>query len=392
MTRLTLATVIVATTLVPIGATPTQGQSPAPTTQKTCEVSTDPEFALTPSKPARVGGGAFYVAARERRYLEALRGPAGQPIAFKRLGQTRPPNAGPNSLDIIDNWQVTYDGLEKPLSIYIDAYHYSEPRAPVGFTCVPFTLGPPPIDAFLAGDLLMRLAIEQGSSRDFQPIPLDADGSTTHGVAFDRFRLVAGAARAAAAGGKAMDPKEPPREVQNLGMVLIAYPLTCGDRKVAPAGIDVVPKQGPPVPRQGSVLSGADLQKAVHGFSTPEGSIGVRVQLMTLRPADAVRITYDAETCDGTSREVMLPSTHRPMRGVTMPQPALPAGADPPEEPVWLQVLVDHEGMLHQATYIGGPQRLANAAIESLREWRAEPGRINGAPVTADSLVLIRFR
>jgi hypothetical protein len=253
-------------------------------------------------------------------------------------------------------------------------------------------LGPPPIDAFMASDMLVRLAIEQGGARDFAPIPLDADGSTTRGVAFDRFRLIARAAHAAAAAGKPMDPKEPPREVQNLALVLIAYPLSCGDRRVIPTAIDVVPKQGQPVQRQGELVSGSDLQKLVPGFNAPEGSIGVRVGLATLRPIDSVRIGYNAETCDGTNKEVMLPSAHTPMRGVTMPQPALPGGADPPEEPVWVQVLVDHEGVLQQPTYIGGPQRLATAAIDGLREWRAEPGRINGAPVTADSLVLIRFR
>jgi hypothetical protein len=379
-------------TVIPVSAgQPPQLSAPA-AGQKTCEISTDPEFALTAAKPARVGGGAFYVAARERRYLEALRGPAGQPIAFKRLGQARGPNSGPNSLDILDNWQVTYDGLEKPISIFIDAYHYGEPKAPVGFTCVPFTLGPPPVDAFMASDMLVRLAIEQGTSREFAPIPLGADGSTTHGVAFDRFRLIARAAHAAAAAGKPMDPKEPLREVQNLGMVLIAYPLSCGDRKVPPVGIDVVPKQGAPVQRQGEPVSGADLQKLVPGLTAPDGSIGIRVGVATIRPIDTVRISYSAETCDGSTKEVTLPPAHTAMRGVTMPQPALPAGADPPEEPLWVQVLVDHDGVLQQATYIGGPQRLASAAIEGLREWRAEPGRINGVPVTADSLVIIRFR
>jgi hypothetical protein len=392
MLRTLFGVIAAAAIAAPLATTRAQGQTPSGGPQKACTISTDPDYGLSPSKPVRVGGGALYVAARERRYLEALRGPAGQQISFKRLGQTRPPGAGPNSLDIIDDWQITYEGLEKPISIYIDAYRYGEPRAPVGFTCVPFTLGPPPIDGFLASDQLVHVAIAQGTTREFSPIPLGADARAPQGVAFDRFRRIALAARAAAAAGKPMDPKEPPKEIMGMGLVLLAYPLACGERRVAPAAIDVVPRQGQPVKNQGGPVSGNELASLVPGFTAPEGSIAVRVGLAILRPVDTVRITYASETCDGTSKDVTIPVTATPMRGVEMPQPPLPPGADPPEEPVWLQVLVDHEGVLQQATYVGGPERLAAAAIEGVRAWRADPARINGAPVTAESLVVIRFR
>ena len=375
-----------------IAVTHAQGQAPSAGPQKPCTVSADPEYGLTPAKPVRVGGGALYVAARERRYLEALRGPAGQVITFKRLGQARPPEENKERIIILDHWQVTYEGLEKPISIYIDAYRYGAPFAPAGFTCVPFTLGSPPIDGFLASDQLVRLGIEQGTSREFAPIPLGADPKAPQGAAFDRFRLIALAARAASASGKPMDPKEPPKALMGLGMVLVAYPLTCGGRRVAPTAIDVVPRQGPPVKNQGGPVSGDDLGEWLPGFSAPEGSIAVRVGLATLRPIDTVRLTYGAEICDGTAKDVTMSLTHRPMRGVAMAQPPLPAGADPPEEPVWLQVLVDHEGVLQQVTYVGGPERLAAAAIDGVRAWRADPARINGAPVTAESLVVINFR
>ena len=51
----------------------TLGQAPA----SSCPVSDDPVFATVKEHAAQVGGGAMYAAARERRYLDALRGPLG---------------------------------------------------------------------------------------------------------------------------------------------------------------------------------------------------------------------------------------------------------------------------------------------------------------------------
>ena len=208
--RAVIGAVMIATpVIVAAQATAPPPRGAPQTVTRTCAISTDPAFALTPDKPARVGGGAMYVGARERRYLEGLRGPTGQEVAFKRLGQMRAP-ANPDG--ILDRWELTYDGLAAPISVYLDAYHYGEPAAPVGFTCVPFTLGPPPVDGFLASELLTTLAIEQGAARDVVPIPLDAAGSSVHGVAFDRFRMMALTARAAAAAGTPIDPQRPRRE------------------------------------------------------------------------------------------------------------------------------------------------------------------------------------
>ena len=101
----------------------------------------------------------------------------------------------------------------------------------------------------LASESLIELAIEQGATKEFAPISLDADGSATHGVIFDRFRLVARAARAAAAAGRPIDGKQPPADLIRTGMVIVAHPLRCdGKDPVPPASIDIVPSQGPPPP------------------------------------------------------------------------------------------------------------------------------------------------
>jgi hypothetical protein len=40
-----------------------------------CQTSGDPEYGLAVNKAVAIGGGPMYMAARQRRYLNALRGP-----------------------------------------------------------------------------------------------------------------------------------------------------------------------------------------------------------------------------------------------------------------------------------------------------------------------------
>ena len=62
-----------------------------------CTVSADPAYGLSVATPIQVGGGAMYGPARERRYLDALRGPKGQPVQYKRSGSMRHRIARPSS-------------------------------------------------------------------------------------------------------------------------------------------------------------------------------------------------------------------------------------------------------------------------------------------------------
>ena len=74
-----------------------------------------------------------------------------------------------------------------------------------------------------------------------------------------------------------------------------------------------------------------------------------------------------------------------------MPEPTLPAGA-PAGQPVLLQVLVDLDGTMREAVYVGGPAVLAKAAIDAVATWKSEPARINGVPRAAGALVQVRFK
>src|SRR3954451_11188312 len=120
-----------------------------------CPVADDAEFATTKTQAVQVGGGAMYVAARERRYLDTLRGPAGQPVQYKRTGTARAPGDA-STIPHVD--AVNYTGGEEAAVVWFDAYHFDDAlRAPKGFVCaLPIDLKPPPADPFLAQDSLRQ--------------------------------------------------------------------------------------------------------------------------------------------------------------------------------------------------------------------------------------------
>src|SRR5215510_10058852 len=98
-----------------------------------CGVSDDPAFATTKDHAAQVGGGAMYAAARERRYLDALRGPNGEPLTYKRRGSL-PLDANGKDMTILDAYEVTYPGITQTAVLYLDAYHFDDALvAPKGF-------------------------------------------------------------------------------------------------------------------------------------------------------------------------------------------------------------------------------------------------------------------
>ncbi len=88
-------------------------------------------YGLVPENPVRVGGGP----AGERAYLGALRSPRGEPVVSRRLGsccEFETPN-GFNGMGLLDMFEVTYDGLDAPVRLYLDMYDAEEVRAPAGF-------------------------------------------------------------------------------------------------------------------------------------------------------------------------------------------------------------------------------------------------------------------
>jgi hypothetical protein len=372
--------------------TPAQPDANRPASE--CPVSDDPDYGYTKEQPVQVGGGAMFVASRERRYLDALRGPAGEPLRYKRMGTT---TLAPHALSVIDVYEVTYDGAEKPLTMYLDAYHYDDGlRAPQGLICgAPIALTPPGPDLFQASRYLQMLAVEQGASRDFAPIPLDTtaggDANQRRGVVLDHFRMMARVARTAAGTGKpiVLDPAIRPPDALRLRTVVVAHPLSCEGRTIAPQAIELLSPQGQPAPRQGDHASGAALTALVPDLDVPTGSVAATFGLQGPRPNDSVKITY-AEACQG-SAEITLPLKQTPVRPLSTPEPVLPEGVNVTSRSIRVQAQVDLDGALQHVTYVGGPRDLLKHAIQAIRTWTVDPARINNAPISTPVVLQVTF-
>jgi hypothetical protein len=95
-----------------------------------CEIATDSAFGQTAGDPIKTGGGFAEGPARERQFLAALRGPAGQGLRIVRLGSTMAPDK-----TILDLYEITYAGLAAPIRLYLDEYHDGPLKAPQGLVC-----------------------------------------------------------------------------------------------------------------------------------------------------------------------------------------------------------------------------------------------------------------
>ena len=87
-----------------------------------CAEAVDPSYGTTPTSPIKVGGAPLYVADRSVKFMRMLRGPAGEPVHFKRLGSFDGPEG-----TILDVWLVERVGLSQ--HFYLDGYRTSEVQA-----------------------------------------------------------------------------------------------------------------------------------------------------------------------------------------------------------------------------------------------------------------------
>jgi hypothetical protein len=161
---------------------------------------------------------------------------------------------------------------------------------------------------------------------------------------------------------------------------------------MAPVNIELVPSGGPLLSRMGGLARGESLEKLLPGVQVPAGAIAAQYPLLMLRTSDRVRITYGEAVCPDGATDVVLPLTFTPARPAAFPPPPLPDGADPSQRVLLLQVVIDLDGALRRVSYVGGPEKLRQAALEVAGSWRAEPARINGAPVPSVTLVGLQFK
>jgi hypothetical protein len=101
-----------------------------PPSASACPISTEPTYGYSKENAIRVGEGGDFLGgpARERSYLDNLRGPNGEPLSYERTGSLHFEDT------ILDAYVI--HGLGTPVTLYIDTYTFEELKAPVGFTCI----------------------------------------------------------------------------------------------------------------------------------------------------------------------------------------------------------------------------------------------------------------
>ncbi len=352
-----------------------------------CEVATDPTYGTTAENPVKLGGGARTVAAREQQYLKALRGPAGEVVSFKRSGSYQGPEK-----TILDRYELSWSGRNEPFVMFLDVYRWETPRAPQGLVCgAAIGLTRPPADPFEITRKTTAMAVKWAAGNNVTPVPLSAKEPDRYGVAWDQFRQAVLLSRAATAAGKPLDAEDPPAQVGLQQLLLVAYPLACGDRVVRPRAINVTDANGGEAPK-GDELRGDDLAKALPGVTVPEHAVGQRVRIAMPRRTDFVVIQYQEQVCEGDAREVKLPVEITPARPARQVPIILTPGVTPPPDnnPIRLTVVVDPAGRPQIVDYAAGPEELLDQAVQAFSQWVLEPLKWNGAPMVQSLTIPVR--
>jgi hypothetical protein len=347
-----------------------------------CRASADETYGSTRENPIKVGGGDAYMASRQVKYLSALRGPAGEGVHFKRGATVRASDG-----TLIDAYTVEIKG-GKAIALYIDGYHWADPMSPVGFLCgVAMNLAPPGPDPFETTQRQMTIAVGLGAG-EVSPISLDPDGSRLHGVVYDRPRLIGLAAKAALASGTPLDPQRLPREVSEPRLIVIALPLICGPETIRPESLALADGRGTQPPSSGKA-AGAAIADLAAGMPSMPDAIAVAYSVPALIAGARVTVHY-ATPCNGT-QDVVLPVRITPAHVVTE-APAPPVSGKTvlgDGARVVLQLFVAPDGTALYPVFAGGAYDFTDAALESLKQWRFEPARVNGAPLIQPEQVMV---
>ena len=119
------------------------------------------------------------------------------------------------------------------------------------------------------------------------------------------------------------------------------------------------------------------------------GAIAVAYTVPNLIVGAKTTIHY-AKPCEGV-QDVTLPVNLTPARVLREAPAPAPAGRTPPADGarVVLQVFVAADGTGLLPAYVSGPFEFTDVAIESLKNWRFEPTRINGAPLYQPEKVMV---
>lgn len=352
-----------------------------------CEVSDDRRYGYSIDNPIRVGGLPIYGASRQQRYLRALGGPAGQAVTFRRRGAR-----GPNKDKVlVDVYEVQIAGDRKTIELFLDFYHWDPPRAPRGFICLT-EIGlaePAPPDA--GERRLVELAIA-ASKDEVAPIPLGADGSTHYGVAIDRFRYVAAAARGQIAMGQPVTP-ESLTGVFGDQFLVIANPVKCDGKTRRPRGILVRGGNGL-VAKPRRVLDTSAVRAFFPWVKVSDGALGATFTGAHPPPGGEIAIGYDGRACPAETDTVVLPVKAGPPKKIADARPVWPAEIHPStlSDPAVVEVRarIGLDGVPGDLEAISGPPAFLEPALDAVRQWRYTPFTINGAPAYAPIVMTVR--
>ncbi|HZI16507.1 MAG TPA: fibril protein [Myxococcus sp.] len=112
--------------LLLLAACASSNKSAAPARQAQAAVRAEQgplSYGFRPEDPVRVGWGNRGV----MTFLELLRGPDGQRVAWRRVGTCCGAEAA------MEVFEVTYEGLDEPVRLYLDPHHGDAIHAPAGF-------------------------------------------------------------------------------------------------------------------------------------------------------------------------------------------------------------------------------------------------------------------
>jgi hypothetical protein len=339
-----------------------------------CQVSTDPTYGHSVDNPITVGGSPLYGAARQRRYLDALRGPEGQVVRYQRTGSV----LASDKETMLDRYQLTYDGLDRPVVLYLDWYHFTDTKAPVGFVCgAAFNLGLPPPDHLMGREQMSALAgsLAKDAKSPAPAIPLGGDQAT--GVVLDEFRVLA----------RGIPPVHANVPIR---AVIVAYPQTCEGQSVAPSTIRLVSAQGQVLAPDDAFSEPARLAALALGTTTPSGSVAAAFRADPTQAPLRPYVEYGPPCADGVRERTMALDMTRAQL-VESPMPSRPADDRSGVPWIAVQALIDLDGRFQEMRALGGPDLLVRAAIEAVRAWRVTPARANGAPLSTAVVLQVSF-
>lgn len=101
------------------------------------EDAPDKTYGLSETNPVKVGGFETREGpSNQRRFLSSLAGPNGEILTFHRRGSCCPYESenGYGGHALVDVYEVFYEGLKKPILVYISLYDTEKLYIPKGFT------------------------------------------------------------------------------------------------------------------------------------------------------------------------------------------------------------------------------------------------------------------